>query len=258
MITSTGNAQIKEIINLLKKSGERRRRGLFVIEGIRMFSEIPKERLDRVYVSESFMHSNTGLLSEYSYEVVSDKVFAQMSETKTPQGILAVVKMLEYSLLDIIGKAETPLITVLENIQDPGNLGTIIRTSEGAGVTGIIMSKDTVDIYNPKTIRSTMGALFRMPFIYVDSLSDLLADLKKQGIKLFAAHLKGSKEYYNENFRVPAAILIGNEGNGLTDDITKCTDTLVKIPMNGGLESLNAAVSAAIILYEALRQRAEI
>ncbi len=256
MITSSGNNQIKNVINLLKKSGERKSRGLFVIEGIRMFTEIPRDRIVKVFASESFANNNSSILEGFDYELVSDRVFAQMSDTKTPQGILAVVKMLTYSIDDITENGRrTPVIVILENIQDPGNLGTIIRSAEGAGATGIIMSKDTVDIYNPKTIRSTMGALFRMPFLYAEDIIETVRELKKRGIRLFAAHLKGNNDYYNENLAVPMGLLIGNEGNGLTDGLTGEADTLVKIPMEGGLESLNAAVSTAVILYEAYRQR---
>ena len=257
MITSTANAQVKNVITLLKKSAERKKRGLFVIEGIRMFTELPKKRIEKIYVSESFFNENKKLLDEYEYEIVADNVFAQMSDTKTPQGIMALVKMLQYDMADII-RGDMPVVVMLENIQDPGNLGTIMRTSEGAGATGIIMSKDTVDIYNPKTIRSTMGALFRMPFIYVEDILEAAEELKKQNIALLAAHLDGENNYYSENLKRPIALMIGNEGNGLTKALTDKADVLVKIPMEGQLESLNAAVSTAVILYEAYRQRAEI
>ena len=257
MITSTANAQVKNVITLLKKSAERKKRGLFVIEGIRMFTELPKDRIEKTYVSESFFNENKKLLEGYEYEIVADNVFAQMSDTKTPQGIMALVKMLQYDMSDIV-RGDMPVVVMLENIQDPGNLGTIMRTAEGAGATGIIMSKDTVDIYNPKTIRSTMGALFRMPFIYVEDILEAADVLKKQNIALLAAHLDGENNYYSENLKRPMALMIGNEGNGLTKALTDKADVLVKIPMEGQLESLNAAVSTAIILYEAYRQRAEI
>ncbi len=255
MITSTANAQIKNIINLMKKSGERKNRGLFVIEGIRMFQELPKERIIKIYASESFAYDNKELMQSYEFEMVADKVFAQMSDTRTPQGIMALVSMKEYSVKELMPDNRVPLIVVLENIQDPGNLGTIMRTAEGAGATGIIMSHNTVDIYNPKTIRSTMGSLFRMPFIYTDSITDTVCELKKHKITTFAAHLGGTNNYYSENMTVPAAILIGNEGNGLTKELTSQADVLVKIPMEGQLESLNAAISTAILLYETKRQR---
>lgn len=255
MITSTGNSQVKNIINLLKKSGERRRCGLFAVEGLKMFLEIPKERIDKIYASESFAYANKELLSNYAFEMVSDKVYGQMSDTKTPQGILAVVNMLEYTMDDIIPAERVPLVLMLENIQDPGNLGTMIRTAEGAGVTGIIMSGDTVDIYNPKAIRSTMGSLFRMPFIYSDDICETADVLKERGVRLYAAHLNGDNNYFEEDMTVPSAIMIGNEGNGLSEKLADKADKLIKIPMSGSLESLNAAVSSAVIMYEVYRQR---
>ena len=131
----------------------------------------------------------------------------------------------------------------LDGVQDPGNLGTIFRTAEAAGVTGIIMSRDCVDIYNPKTIRSTMGALYRMPFLYVDDLKETIHTLKEQNIKSYAAHLDGKNTYDKEDYRQGTAFLIGNEGNGL------------RIPMCGQVESLNAAVAATVLMFEVSRQR---
>ena len=139
MITSTSNSQIKNVINLIKKSKDRKVQGLFVVEGKRMFEETPKERIDSLFISESYEKENRQSLSGYSYETVSDEVFSHMSDTKTPQGIMALVKMSGYSVEDMI-HGDNPLIMILENLQDPGNLGTIIRTAEGAGVDGIIMT----------------------------------------------------------------------------------------------------------------------
>lgn len=254
MITSASNSQVRNIINLLKKSGERKRHGLFVIEGIRMFREVPPESVQSVYVSESFAKEHGEALCGLCFETVKDSVFEHMSDTCTPQGILASVRMPEYTLEDIL-RAANPLIIVLENIQDPGNLGTIVRTAEGAGASGIIMSKDTADIYNPKTVRSTMGSVYRLPFIYAEDICAAVRDLGKMGIKTCAAHLEGSQEYYNIDYTGPAAVLIGNEGNGLTEKLTAAAQSRIRIPMEGKLESLNAAVSAAVILYEAARQR---
>ena len=150
---------------------------------------------------------------------------------------------------------DNPLLILVENLQDPGNLGTILRMGEGAGVTGVIMSSNTVDIYNPKTIRSTMGSIFRVPFVYVQDFSDAVSQCKNAGIKVYAAHLDGKNTYLGEDYREGTAFLIGNEGNGLTEDITKQADTLIRIPMQGEVESLNAAIACTILTYEAVRQR---
>ena len=254
MITSTSNTQIKNVINLIKKSKDRKAQGLFVVEGKRMFEETPKERIHSLFVSESFERANKDSLRGYAYELVADDVFSHMSDTKTPQGVMALVKMSEYSIEDML-KGGNPLIMILENLQDPGNLGTILRMGEGAGVTGVVMSSNTVDIYNPKTIRSTMGSIFRVPFVYVQDFSDAVSQCQNAGIKVYAAHLDGKNTYLGEDYREGTAFLIGNEGNGLTDDITKQADILIRIPMQGEVESLNAAIACTILTYEAVRQR---
>ena len=144
---------------------------------------------------------------------------------------------------------------LLDGIQDPGNLGTIFRTAEGAGVDGIIMSSDTVDIYNPKTVRSTMGSLYRMPFFYEKDLKGVVERIKEKKVSVYAAHLKGKHAYYLEDYRRGCAFLIGNEGNGLTDELAALADTYIRIPMEGQVESLNAAIAAAVLMYEVKRQR---
>ena len=169
------------------------------------------------------------------------------------------MRMVDYTLEDIlVGNNENAnnaqFILVLEKLQDPGNLGTIIRTAEAAGVTGIMISRDSADIYNPKTIRSTMGALFRMRIYISDDLVRDMAELKEKGIVVYAMHLDG-EEFYDKDFRKPSAFLIGNEGNGLSDELSAAADEKMRIPMLGKVESLNAAISASVVSYEVLRQR---
>ena len=220
-----------------------------------MVAETPADRLVKIYVSESFYKNPPELrgLELSKALIVDDQVFRQISDTQTPQGIMAVVRQQENCLEDIL-KQPDALLLFLENIQDPGNLGTMMRTAEGAGVTGIIMSRDTVDIYNPKVIRSTMGAIFRVPFVIADSLPEVIFQLKQNGVSVYAGHLKGDV-FYKQDYRDGSAFLIGNEGNGLTDEITALADHKIKIPMKGKVESLNAAVSATILMYETMRQR---
>ena len=194
-------------------------------------------------------------LRKHGYTTVTDDVMKSMSDTQTPQGILCVVKQPSCVIEDIMGNKKSHLLLVLEGLQDPGNLGTIFRTSEAAGVTGIIMSRDTVDIYNPKTIRSTMGSIYRVPFIYSEDLYTDLDKLRTHGISVYAAYLTGSVSYDKCDYRSDTAFLIGNEGNGLSDKALSHSDTRVRIPMEGSVESLNAAVSAAVLMYEAHRQR---
>ncbi len=260
MITSSANARVKQVVQWQSKARERRKDKVFLAEGIKMYEEAPRESILEVYLSQDIedrARDNTLLwkkLNETGYELVSSEVFSKMSDTQTPQGILTVLRQPEYDLTELL-KQPNPLFVVLENLQDPGNLGTILRTGEGAGITGVIMSSQTVDIFNPKAIRATMGSIYRVPFVYVKSLEEAMNGLHKSGIRTYAAHLRGESYYDTLSFREPTAFLIGNEGNGLTREIADMADSYLKIPMEGQVESLNAAVAAALLMYEARRQR---
>lgn len=256
MITSTSNQQIKQLLQLRKKAKARADQDVFVVEGIKMYQEAPGERLVHTYVSETFYNKKREILSGAEVTVLSDRVFESVSDTKSPQGILCLVRQYHYTLEELLGTA--PLIMILENLQDPGNLGTILRTAEGAGVTGILLSDNCVDIYNPKVIRSTMGSVYRMPFFYSSDLKQDLLTLKKMGVTLCAAHLKGTDAYDRQDFTRPTGFLIGNESKGLTEDTAGLADVYVKIPMCGQVESLNAAVAASVLMYESNRQRRNI
>ncbi len=265
MITSANNQQMKQVSMLLKKAKERRDKKSFVVEGPKMVMEAPVEWLKAVYVSE-FFAANTENKADLQvlearcktaqavYEIVTDSVFKSVSDTQTPQGIMAVVSMPEYRMEQLLQGDKTHLL-ILESVQDPGNLGTMVRTGEGAGITGVIMNKTTVDLFNPKTIRSTMGSIYRVPFLVTEDLTETMMELKKKDISLYAAHLKGKQSYDEEDYTKACGFLIGNEGNGLTDEIADLADTYIKIPMEGQVESLNAAISATLLMYEANRQR---
>ena len=254
MITSAGNQQMKNLVLLMKKAKARNEQETFVVEGRKMAEEIPDGWLIKTYVSESFERENELFLIGRDYEVVSDSVFKAVSDTQTPQGILCLVKKPSYRLNDLLSDKNAHLL-IVESIQDPGNLGTMLRTGEGAGISGVIMNQSTVDLFNPKTIRSTMGSIYRVPFFVTDDLEQTILELKSQRIKVYAAHLKGTLCYDEPDYRGPSAFLIGNEGNGLSDVVADCADTYIKIPMQGQVESLNAAISAALLMYEASRQR---
>lgn len=261
MITSTSNPRVRQLVLWQEKAKKRREDNVFLAEGIKMLREAPKDWIKEVYLTEEVLQrlrkedgevltkiENTG------YELLSDEVMNKVSDTQTPQGALVVLNRPSYTLDDIVGSGEGTFV-VLENLQDPGNLGTIIRTGEGAGIRGVIMSQDTVDIYNPKTIRATMGSVYRVPFIYVETLSNSICYLKEKGVQTYAAHLKGKKQYYEFSYAGGTAFLIGNEGNGLKKETADLTDEYLRIPMEGQVESLNAAIAATILMYEAYRQR---
>ncbi len=265
MIESTSNPRIKQLVLWQSKARERRKDGVFVAEGVKMLAEAPQEWIRDIYLTQDVAKKlasgkeekerklwnkivNTG------YELVSADVMKKAADTQTPQGVLTVIKQPQYSL-DGLLSVKNGLYLVLEDLQDPGNLGTILRTGEGAGISGVIMSRETVDIFNPKTIRSTMGSVYRVPFVYVDTLSDVLAKMKKKGIATYAAHLSGRNYYSAFSFKGSTAFLIGNEGNGLKKETADLADHYLKIPMEGQVESLNAAIAASLLVYEAHRQR---
>lgn len=275
VITSTSNPQVKNLIQLRKKAKVRNEQDVFVVEGIKMYEEVPPDCLVQTFMSESFFRkydASSGhkfkAKTKSDIIILSDPVFAAASDTATPQGVLCVVRQYHYSQDDLLRPADAPekeggtpaadrqpLLVVLENLQDPGNLGTILRTAEGAGVTGILLTGGCVDIYNPKVIRSTMGSIYRMPFCCVDDLTAVVSSLQKYGIRFYAAHLRGAVSYEQPDYTGPSAFLIGNESRGLTDAAADAADVRVKIPMCGQVESLNAGIAAAVLMYEAARQR---
>ena len=256
MITSTDNRQMKRISQLLKKAKARKQEGVFVVEGIRMFAEAPRDWVTDIYVSDTFLQDpeRKRMLADRAYEVVADSVLKSISDTQTPQGILCLVKSPVYRLEQLLQK-ENPQLLILESIQDPGNLGTMLRSGEGAGITGVVMNRTTVDLFNPKTIRSTMGSIYRVPYFVTDHLTETIAELKLRHISVYAAHLQGTVFYDEPDYCGGTAFLIGNEGNGLSEEIAGLADAKIRIPMEGNVESLNAAISASLLMYEVSRQR---
>ena len=251
MISSTSNAKVKNIMNLKKSAKARKKEKCFLVEGPRMFFEIPKDRIEECYLTEEFEDKYAEELKGWHYELISENVCKHLSDTKTPQGVIAVVRRTEPSIEELLHKEKNPCFFLLENLQDPGNLGTIVRTAEGAGVTGIIMNRETVDIYNPKVIRSTMGAIFRCP-AWSCGLEEVLELLV--GIPLYGAALRSDTTDVRTVDYSRCALAVGSEGRGLSQALlAACTKTLL-IPMQPHCESLNAAVAAAVLLWEAARE----
>lgn len=268
-ITSSSNGQIKYLNNLQTKSSFRKKEGRFVVEGVKIFLEIPEDRIDNIFISEStykdIKESHKGFsediyrrvnekLEKYEYTLITDDIAKNVSDTVTNQGIFVVVKKFEYDINEYINIEEKQIFLILDGLNDPGNMGTIIRTAEGAGVSAIVMNNSCVDIYNPKVTRATMGSLFRVPLIVSDNLIEDIEILKTNKVVMYGAHLMG-KEYFSDgNFEESVGIFIGNEARGLSDEVSKMADKLIKIPMMGQLESLNASVAAGILMYEARRK----
>jgi RNA methyltransferase, TrmH family len=260
-ITSSNNSFIKEV-KALKLKRHREEKKQFIIEGIRFVEEAFMEKSDivRVFLSDQLSGTRGGkelqqkvVAGGYESYMLSEKLFREISDTETPQGILAILRMKSYELNDII--TNNTFVIILDSLQDPGNLGTIIRTADAAGASGIILSKGCVDLYNPKVLRATMGSVFHVPFYFSLNLEETIDILKARGICTYAAHLNGDKHYFNLCLKDNIAIIIGNEANGISDEIASKADALVKIPMPGRSESLNASVAASLLMYEVVRQR---
>lgn len=251
---SRDNQFVKHALKLKQKK-YRDEQGRFIIEGIRLIEEGIREGLvDYILYSSKLMDTNGAGRIESSgvkmYEVSHD-ILKELCDTQTPQGAAAVAVKPGGLSEDIKGD----FIIIADGIQDPGNLGTIIRTADAAGGDGVILLKGTVDAYNPKTLRSTMGSVFHIPIICYDDLENLVDSLKEKGFFIYASSLEDSETIYNSDFKGKTAIVIGNEANGIPKEHVKLCTHKIKIPMPGRAESLNAASAAAIIMYEVVRQR---
>lgn len=261
MIESMNNPQVKRIGKLKRSSRFRRQERGFIAEGFKMAAEgLEHGLVQTLYVAESarkeYFLKLSHTIGEEDIEWVSDAVFRQISDTAAPQGVLAVIRMPEYDRGKILSEERATLVC-LEDIQDPGNLGTIMRTAEGAGMGGVVLSKGCVDLFNPKVVRSTMGALYRMPYYITEDMSTEVEYLQSQGFQIAAARLDAELDYTHADYRGKTGLLIGNEARGLCPGTAEKADVGVKIPMEGQLESLNAAVSAALLMYEVHRQRGQ-
>ncbi len=253
-----GTNKISKQIKSLKERKHRDETGLFVSEGLRFVNEIPKDFEVEYYAfSESFSKDNSLDIYEKRAEcyIFDDKTFKDISDTNNPQGIIAVCRKKLFDIKKLIEENDKGLYIITEELNDPGNLGTIIRTADACGADGVFLSKGSVDLYNSKVLRSTMGSVFHVPIITDIDIKQCVEMFKQNRITLYAAHLKGVKTPYECDLKQTAAFVIGNEARGLSEETAKMCDTLIKIPMPGKAESLNASVAAAVLMYEAVRQR---
>lgn len=249
-IDSTANKIVKNTRKLFERSG-RKALQQFIIEGRRLVADAiaAGAEVDYVLVEEGVDFTADGV----EIHTLSSKAFSSLKTTVNSQGILAVVKMVEDRALSV-KDGERCFYIYLDGVSDPGNMGTIIRTADACGADGVILSKNCVDVYNPKVVRSTMSAIFNVPIYFDDEGRGLVTALKDSGVSVISGSLEGDKSLYDIDFKSRCAIVIGNEANGITDEITSMSDKLIKIPIIGKAESLNAAVACAVISYEALRQ----
>ncbi len=253
-ISSSQNEKYKHF-KALKQKKERILSNQYTVEGIKSVNDAITAKVDIqvLIVSEDFYNNTTfNYPDNIDIYIINDKLFPSLSTTETPSGIVAVININSYK--EFTPDLDLPYI-YCDNVRDPGNLGTIIRTADAAGFGGVILSPDCVDLYNPKTVRSSMGSFFHIPIIE-DFDYTKLSNLKEQGFKLFAGLLDDETvEYTDTDMTYPLIIVIGNEANGISTDVTKMADVKVKIPIDGKAESLNAGVAAAVLMYECRRQR---
>ncbi len=257
-ISSKENELIKHI-KKLKDKKERDMSNEYVIEGIKLIQEAIQENVNIKQIivcddcdkTESMPKDLMYEIAKYDCIYVTKKIFKYISEVQEPQGILAVI---EKNNLDREIDYSQDIIVALDDIQDPGNLGTILRTVDSIGLTQILVSKGTADSYNPKVVRSTMGAIFRINIIESDNLSSTIKEIKKHKFKVLATSLDTKESIYDIDYK-KTAIVIGNEANGVSKEVLDISDKKIKIPMLGKTESLNAAVATAVVLYEYVRQK---
>ena len=240
IITSVQNARIKHVVALQQKSSLRREEGLFVVEGQR---EIEHCRECGYEIVEEYVLNKN----------VTPQVYEKMAYRGSTEGMIAVAKCKDHSLARLQLK-ENPLIVILESVEKPGNLGAVLRSAEASGVDAVIVCDPLTDMYNPNLIRASIGGVFSVPTAVCTS-QECIAFLKERGIKILTAQLQDSYEYYDYDMRPATAIVMGTESTGLTDQWRQAADAHIRIPMLGRLDSLNVSVSAAILMYEALRQR---
>lgn len=260
-ITSTQNTIIKEVRSL-KNRKDREEKGFFFIEGARIVEEAlaAEAPISYAILAESYDKTDGGHDAGAGLEsagvkcyVVPDGLFESLCDTRSPQGILAVLKIEPPELHE--ARFSNGIFILLENVRDPGNMGTIIRTADAAGFTGVIATGGCVDVYNPKVLRSTMGSVFHLPVYFYEDTIDAIKLLKANGIRIVASHLSCESTIYQTDLKIPTAFVIGSEAEGISRKVEAEADLLVKIPMPGRAESLNASIAAGVIMFEAVRQR---
>ena len=250
-ITSGQNPKIKHLMMLQQKSSERRKEGLFVVEGRRELDHCINAgyEVDTLFV----LQGNVPPTVPARIFEVSSNVYEKIAYRGSTEGIIAEVRSKSRALTDL-NLPENPLVVVLESVEKPGNLGAILRSADASGVDAVIVCDPLTDLYNPNLIRSSIGAIFTVPCIACTS-EDCIHFLKERNIQILTAQLQDSELYYDTDMKRGTAIVMGTESTGLTNIWRKAADAHIRIPMLGQLDSLNVSVSAAVLMYEAVRQR---
>lgn len=257
LVTSAQNPKIKLLLSLQEKSRERREKGLFVVEGLRELGHCLScgYAADTVFFCREILPAESLSFLPEGVRVVEvpGTVYEKIAYRGSTEGVIAEVKCKSHSLRDLSLK-DNPLVVVLESVEKPGNLGAVLRSADAAGADAVIVCDPLTDLYNPNLIRSSIGGIFTVPCAAASS-AETISWLKDHGFKILTAQLQDSEWYYDTDMTGPTAIVIGTESTGLTDCWREAADAHIRIPMLGRLDSLNASVSAAILLFEAVRQR---
>lgn len=259
IVTSLQNARVKHLAALQQKSALRRKEGLFVVEGMRELTHCVEAgyEMDTLFYCRELVSDNGSLnhLSGLADNVVevSPAVYGKVAYRSTTEGVIAVIKARPLTLRDL-PLHDSPLVIVLESVEKPGNLGAVLRSADAAAADAVIVCDPLTDLYNPNLIRASIGAVFTVPTVACTS-EDCIAFLKAHGIRILTAQLQDSHLYYDTDMRHGTAIVMGTESTGLTNIWRNAADAHIRIPMKGKLDSLNVSVSAAILLFEAVRQR---
>ena len=263
MITSPSNPKIKDL-RLLKQAKHRQARGEYFIEGVRLAEEAfgSSQAIRRIVYSPRLENTPRGAallsLARRKYPAagwfyVSDSVLDSLSDTRTHQGILAVLGKRDYGWEEL--RKKEGLILLLYELQDPGNLGTIFRVTEAGKGAGLVLTRGTIDPFNPKVVRASMGSLFRLPFLVDQDSSEALQTLRSLGYRVFSTSAEAGTSLWKADFSRPTAVFFGQEGAGLPAELVEAADGILTIPMNPEVNSLNVAISAGLVVYEAYRQR---
>lgn len=261
-VTSPQNKFLK-LAASLKRKKYRDELGLFLVEGVRLVEEAAQSS----WLVETCIYTVQALKQERVQEIlsllrskdcrilqVSPALFDKITDTQEPQGIIAIVRKHTYSFNDALSK-EKPFFVVLDEVQDPGNVGTVIRTAVAAGCSGVILTKGCADVFASKVVRASMGSIFHVPIFENLTTDEVVSYFAEHGITMLATSLQSSKVYFTVDLTVAVAIVFGNEGNGVSQTLLDHAENRLYIPLRGSVESLNVAASAAVILYEAVRQR---
>lgn len=252
-ISSAANSKVKLLRAYYSSAKKRNEDKVFVVEGRKSLNEASADLVDKIYLTKEYLSEHENELDKFKEADVyclSYDLFDRIVRTNTPQGVAAVIQKKEYSREYFFDKNKVKRLIMCEAVQDPGNLGTIIRTALAAGFDALIVDRQCADVYNPKCVSASMSGIYRLPILCVDDIISCIGELKNRGFACLCATLDADCRYDRCDYPKNLALLVGNEGNGLSNGAVSASDLTISIPMTDSMESLNVAVAAAILMYE--------